>query len=78
MTHSPFWLSAVTLLERRPSLGYLGASVPTATGFWVLVEQATKLGALCSILIGIAVGVVTLRVQLRALRAKESKVRGAD
>lgn len=51
------------IVERYPCAGYLGAAVPTATGFWILIEQLTKLAALVSIGIGIAVGILTWQVK---------------
>ncbi len=59
------------LLERHPAAGYVGAMVPTASGFWVLVENAAKLGAFLSICIGLAVGIVTFRVQRKNERIAE-------
>lgn len=56
-------LFLLSLIEKHPAYGYLGAAVPTSAGFWVLVDRATKLGALLSIGIGIAVGLATWRVQ---------------
>lgn len=56
------------LLDKQPGLGYFGAAVPTTTGFWVLIEDLTKLGAFASILIGITVGILTWRVQLKSAR----------
>jgi hypothetical protein len=61
----------IAMIERHPALGYIGAGVSTGSGFWVLVEKATKLGALVSVVIGIAVGLVTYRVQ----RAQEKKLK---
>ncbi len=66
----------LSIIERHPSAGYLGASVSTATGFWVLVDQITKLGALISIAIGIAVGIATWRVQRQQLAKLEAERRG--
>ena len=65
----------VSLIERQPAYGYLGAAVPTASGFWVLVEQATKIGALLSITIGIVVGFTTWRVQRMQARRIEAELR---
>jgi Na+/proline symporter len=61
-----------SLIEKYPSLGYVGGGVSTGAGFWVLVERATKIGALASVIIGIAVGLVTWRVQ----RLQERKLKG--
>lgn len=52
-------------LERRPGFGYLYATIPTATGFWALVESATKIIGLGSVVVGLAVGIYTLRIQKR-------------
>lgn len=52
-----------SLIERRPAVGYIGAATPTFAGLWVFIEHATKLGALVSLVIGIAVGLMTWRVQ---------------
>ena len=52
-------------LERKPVFGYFYATIPTATGFWALVESATKLVGLVSVIIGLIVGIYTLRIQKR-------------
>ncbi len=58
------------LIERHPSVGYVGAITPTATGFWALLDGATKLGAFASVTVGLCVGLLTWRVQrLNAQRA---------
>jgi len=72
------WSAAVDLIERKPALGYIGAAVPTSTGFWALVEQATKIGALVSVGVGIAVGVVTWRVQRKQLAKLEAELTGRE
>jgi uncharacterized membrane protein len=51
------------LIERKPSVGYIGAAVPTATGFWAFVEGATKIGAFVSVVVGLVVGITTWQVQ---------------
>jgi hypothetical protein len=64
---------AIDLLDRRPALGYIGALVPTSAGFWAFVESATKVGALLSVIVGIAVGVATLLVQIRHKRRLDAE-----
>lgn len=66
-------IAAHEWIERRPSLGYLGAITPTAAGFWAFVESATKVGALISVLIGIIVGLATLRVQIAHKRRLDAE-----
>lgn len=61
------------LFERHPSLGYLSATVTTSAGFWSLVDAATKLGALLSVLVGLLVGVTTYRVQRATLARQQAK-----
>lgn len=68
-------LCLLTLIEKHPAVGYLGAAVPTSAGFWVLIQQATQLLALVSILIGIAVGLATWRVQRMQARKLEQEER---
>ncbi len=60
----PFTSFVLEVIQAKPAVGYFGAAVPTATGFWVLIETATKIGACVSIMLGIAVAIVTLQVQL--------------
>jgi Na+/proline symporter len=61
------------IIQRYPETGYIGAIVPTGVGFWVWVDKLTKLGALASIAIGIAVGLATWRVQRLQARRLESE-----
>lgn len=65
--------AAHDLIERRPGLGWIGAITPTAAGFWAFVDSATKVGALLSVVIGIAVGVATLRVQITHKRRLDAE-----
>jgi heme/copper-type cytochrome/quinol oxidase subunit 4 len=64
-------LFLVALIERRPGVGYVASVVSTSAGFWAFLDKATKFGAFVSVVVGIAVGVVTLRVQLKQLRRRE-------
>lgn len=59
-----FWDSLVAMVERHPKIGYIGAAIPTATGFWTWVEHLTRLGALLSLSVGLIVGILTLQVQM--------------
>lgn len=65
------WDITVMAVERHPALGYIGAAAPTITGFSAILESAREIGGVLSIMIGIAVGSVTLMIQLRILRQKE-------
>jgi hypothetical protein len=63
------------LIDRHPGVGYVGAIMPTAAGFLAFVETAYKIGAFVSVVIGIAVGLVTLQVQLKHKRRLEAEER---
>ena len=69
---------SASMIEKRPAVGYLGAAVPTASGFWVLIENLTKIGALLSITLGIAVALVTLHVQLLQRRKIKTELKNHD
>lgn len=49
-------------------MGYLAAVTSTGTGFWVLLDKITKVGAFVSIALGITLTLVTLQIQLRIRR----------
>jgi hypothetical protein len=58
-------------VERRPAIGYTGSAIGVGgglAGISGIIETATKIGGLLSVLIGIAVGIVTLMVQIRIWR----------
>jgi len=61
-------------IDRNPSAGYIGAATPTLAGFWALVENVTKIGALLSVAVGLTVGIITLRVQLLHKRRLEAEL----
>jgi len=66
--------SLTDFLHRNPAAGYIGAATPTAAGFWALIENVTKLGALFSVAVGLTVGLVTLRVQILQRRKLEAEL----
>ncbi|WP_309386102.1 hypothetical protein [Cerasicoccus frondis] len=66
------WLIHIAaLLERKPALGWLAAAVPTATGALNLMQHVQAALGIISMLIGIAVGLTTLILQIRKLRKVE-------
>lgn len=61
-------------VEKHPALGYTGAGVSVGGGVagMSFIETATKIGGLVSVIVGIAVGIVTLIVQIRVLRQRST------
>ena len=66
------------LIERKPQVGYLGAVVPTGAGLVAFLPLVTALLGLVSISIGIAVGLVTYRVQRKTERLRDLELRRAQ
>jgi len=65
-------------LERHPFLGYISAGFSTGAGVISWIEPATKIVGFVAACVGLAVGVITYRVQaatLRKVRASESEGR---
>lgn len=63
--HEIVWNSAVSLLERKPAMGYGFAAITSSAGLLGLVDMATKLIGLASVVVGLLVGCYTLRIQKR-------------
>jgi TPP-dependent 2-oxoacid decarboxylase len=63
--HSTLWETATSLLERRPSFGYFFAAATSSAGLIGLVDMATKIIGLGSVIVGLVVGCYTLRIQKR-------------
>jgi hypothetical protein len=62
------------LIERRPELGYLSASL-TSLGSWVsFAEDAKLVLGLATGVVSLAVGVYTLRIQIRAWKRGDANV----
>jgi hypothetical protein len=53
------------VLEKRPSLGYIGATLPGLGVVMNVITDATTVLTFLSVLIGLGVGVLTLLIQLR-------------
>jgi hypothetical protein len=69
MIHS--YLSS--LLERRPYFGYLFASISSTGGFLGIIESATKIVGFIAAIVGLIVGVYTLRIQHRVWKDVQKK-----
>lgn len=63
------FLSMITrIIERHPSSGYAVSAMTTGIGALNIMAHIQALLGIISLLIGITVGIITLRIQLRKLR----------
>lgn len=71
--HNAINSAVSSVLERRPAFGWLFGAASSGSGLWALVEAGTKIGGLVSVLIGIAIGVYTLRIQRRTWKKAQDE-----
>lgn len=63
--HATLWATFTSLLERKPALGYYFAAATSSAGLIGIVDMATKLIGLASVIVGLVIGCYTLRIQKR-------------